>query len=73
MNANFWVIATGTDCDGYNSGLIIPFETNEEAEQYAWECNEWSDGIRYQVTSSLDILREYCNDYNRDWRKYLNV
>lgn len=72
MDANFWVLATGLDCDGYNSGNIIPFGRSEDAEQYAFECNEWSDGIKYVVTDSLDVLRDYCNDYNRDWKKYLN-
>lgn len=73
MEANYWVIATGSDCDGYNNGHIAGFTFEKDAIQYADEQNEWSDGLRYHVTSSLDILRDYCNDYMRDWRNYLNV
>lgn len=73
MNANYWVIALGSDCDGYNSGRVASFAFEQDANDYADGQNEWSDGIRYYVTNSLDTLRDYCDDYMKDWRNYLTV
>jgi len=73
MNANYWVIAVGTDCDGYNSGRVEAFSFEQDAIDYADVQNEWSDGISYCVISSLDTLRNYCDDYMKDWRNYLDV
>lgn len=70
--ANYWVLAIGTDCDGYAKGSVTPFAYQNDAVEYADGQNEWSDGIRYYITSSLDVLRDYCSDYNMDWMNYLN-
>jgi len=72
MNTNFWVIATGKDCDGYNRGCVTPFEFEQDAVEYSDKQNEWSDGMQYHVTSSIDVLKDYCNDYNMDWKNYLS-
>lgn len=62
--ARYWVLQTGRDCDGYNSGRITPFTTRENAQNYAHESNEWSDGMGYFVTDSWDIVKSYCEDYS---------
>lgn len=69
--ADYWVLGTGKDCDGCNSGHVASFSNLDEAHEYADSQNEWSDGICYKVTSSLNLLREYCNDYNLSWVDYI--
>lgn len=73
MDANYWVLGIGSDCDGYNRGHITAFSDRDEANNYADSQNEWSDGIRYIVTKSIDVLKEYCDDYMKDWKNYLEV
>jgi hypothetical protein len=71
--ALFWVLATGSDCDGYNSGSIFPFANYEEAITSAEGSNEWSDGIKYYVTDNWGVVLEYCNDYMKDPNNYIYV
>lgn len=73
MEANYWVIGCGNDCDGYNSGSVAPFEYEEDAYKYADLQNEWSDGISYYVITSLDTLRNYCDDHMKDWKNYITI
>ena len=62
--ATHWVIETGADCDGcYTRGKVWPFVNLELAEEYAWECAEWSDGMGYYVVKSIDTLKAYCYDH----------
>lgn len=73
MDANYWVIGIGSDCDGYNRGHVTPFADADEAYNYADNQNEWSDGIHYCVITSLDTLKSYCNDYMKEWKNYLTI
>lgn len=73
MQANFWVLACGVDCDGCNNGKIVPFASQSEADEWAKELNEGSDGIVYAVTSSMDDMMSYCMDYEKDFTNYLNA
>jgi len=72
MKANFWVIAVGRDCDGYNSGRVEPFADKEEAINFANEMNDWSDGIGYLVISNIWDVKVYCESYGKgkDWANY---
>ena len=72
MVANYWVLAVGKDCDGFNKGKVYPFLVRSNAELWAKELNDGSDGIVYVVTDSLDTLREYCIDYWHDWTDYVD-
>jgi len=72
MVANYWVLAVGKDCDGFNRGKVYPFLVRSNAELWAKELNDGSDGIEYVVTSSLDRLREYCVYYVLDWTDYVD-
>jgi len=71
MKANFWVIAHGLDCDGYNDGHIYSFGTNTEADKFADSSNECSDGLLYEVVDSVNELMRYCINYGKDFNKYL--
>lgn len=73
MEANFWVIAHGVDCDGCNDGSIYPFNTKEEADDFSDESNEWSDGIQHSVIDSVDELMKYCSEYSKDFTNYLST
>lgn len=58
----YYVIATGTDCDGYNSGHCVPFIRLKKALKFAEGQNEWSDGMQYSVVLKKRA-QEYCDDY----------
>lgn len=74
IKATHWVIEYGADCDGVSSrGKVIPFDNEDEAISYADDCAEWSDGMGYSVITSLDILREYCEEYMREWTNYIYI
>lgn len=64
MIARYWVLQMGTDCDGMDSGMAVGFSSKNEADAYADESNEWSDGLGYYVISDFEVLLAYCNDYN---------
>lgn len=64
MIARYWVLQTRTDCDGANSGKAIGFASKNEADAYAVQSNEWSDGLGFSVTSDFEVLLSYCFDYN---------
>lgn len=68
--ANYWVLAEGLDCDGYNSGRVRAFITEKEAQAYADNENDFSDGIIHVFTSDSWDVHEYCNQYGIDfnWR-----
>jgi len=72
--ATHWVIETGRDCDGsHTRGQVWPFVNLELAEEYAWECAEWSDGLGYSVINSRTILKEYCYDHQLFAEEYYYV
>lgn len=59
----YYVIATGTDCDGYNSGHIVCFIRYKKAVKYARSSNEWSDGLQYGIVGKKRA-QEYCDEHN---------
>ena len=68
--ANYWVTASGYDCDGRNGGHVYSFSTEEEATIFAEYANEASDGLLYSV-SSLEEMKKYCAYYGIDWEDCL--
>jgi hypothetical protein len=48
------VYTTGTDCDGYSSAATYSFNTMKEAQDFADQCNEASDGLVYHVVEDVD-------------------
>ena len=62
--ANYWVLAYGLDCDGYNRGSVTPFDNMVAGRIYADECNHHSDGINYETTSNWNVVLQYCESYN---------
>jgi hypothetical protein len=70
MKANFWVIATGKDCDGHNGGRVDSFANEKDAVKFAEDMNDWSDGICYRVISDIWDMKAYCIRYGKDWEKY---
>lgn len=57
-----YVIATGTDCDGGNSGHCYVLSTEKEAEGFAEELASGSDGLMYGAVAREEA-EEYCEDY----------
>lgn len=58
-----WVLAFGNDCDGYNSGRVYEFYSLSEANDFAYSLNTGSDGLRYNVTSSLNDVIDYKKQF----------
>ncbi len=72
--ANYWVIETGSDCDGvYTIGRVYAFETETEAYDWSDEKTEWSDGMRYPVIALFSSVVDYCNDHNLNPENYKQV
>jgi hypothetical protein len=68
--ASHWVLAYGSDCDGYSSCNVSSFASLEEALESAEGSNEWSDGIRYAVIDKWEQVVSYCDDWFVDPKKY---
>ena len=69
--ANYWVIETGSDCDGvYTRGRVWAFETQDEAYEYSDKQHEWSDGMKYPVLALFSSVVDYCNDHNLNPENY---
>lgn len=73
INAAYWVLAFGRDCDGADSCMVTPFSNKTLAQAYADAQNKWSDGRIYGVFDSVDELRKYCDSYMTDWTKYIHI
>jgi hypothetical protein len=73
QRADYWVVTGGLDCDGYNSGHIYPFASQEEAYKFADEQNLASDGLIYHTIHTILELREYAEYYGKTWQRYLFV
>ena len=71
--ATYWVLQTGTDCDGYNSGRVYAFDNEDDAYKFADDQNEWTDGMGYGVTDKFEIVQEYCEDYNLNINNYKKI
>ncbi len=71
--ATHWVLAHGVDCDGYNSGHVTAFLNKEDAEEYAYKVNGWSDGLQYAVTDSWFDVEEYCHYYGKKSLNYKTI
>ena len=68
----FWVLEHGKDCDGfYTRGFVRAFTTYEEACLKHESSCEFSDGMQYQLTDSVDEVMEYCNEYELNLADYL--
>lgn len=68
--AKFWILAHGTDCDGFNSGSIASFNNLKEAQNYLDDCVGSSDGLMYDITSNICDVFDYCQDYNKSFKYY---
>lgn len=73
INAAYWVLGFGMDCDRVDKCRVTPFSSRLLAYKYATEQNEFSDGRAYGVTDSVDELRKYCDGYMTDWTKYIHI
>lgn len=74
IKATHWVIEYGSDCDGVPSrGKVCQFHNEDAAISYADHCAEWSDGMGYTIITSLDVLREYCEDHMKEWTNYIYI
>lgn len=74
IKATHWVIEYGSDCDGMPSrGDVCPFDNIDDAADYADNRNFWSDGMGYSIVTSLDALREYCEDHMKEWTNYIYI
>lgn len=54
-----WVYVTGRDCDGQFSPRVYDFPTIEEAQQFAQNCNESSDGLLFTATADSKEVADY--------------
>ena len=71
--ANFWVVETGYDCDGfYTRGEVRAFADIESAKAYQEIKCEWSDGMGYHIIEPYALLEEYCDDHNLNAKYYYN-
>jgi hypothetical protein len=62
----YYVIGYGSDCDGYSSFNCHAFVNEKKAIQFCDSQNEWSDGVRHYITSNMETVRGYCDDFNRN-------
>jgi len=71
--ANFWIVETGCDCDGfYTRGGVRAFADIESAKAYQEIKCEWSDGMGYHIIETYALLEEYCDDHNLNAKYYYN-
>lgn len=61
----YYVLGYGHDCDGVSAFNCAAFVHNQTAEDYCERQNDWSDGVRYYVTTDMRDVYSYCADYNR--------
>lgn len=66
-----WVLTYGRDCDGGTKNQVMAFRNKLDAERTALKYSQWSDGIQYRVTDSLNEVKEYCLDYYLDFEDYM--
>ena len=71
--AKYWVLTTGKDCDGYNSGHVTAYKNYKEAYQNAEDSIKWSDGLNYHVTDKIEDLQRYCEDYDKNINDYKTI
>lgn len=69
--AKFWAIGCGLDCHGHNTGHVVCFDNEEDANTYVDKNNEYSDGIVYSVTSDIEVMIDYCDSFSLDHTKYM--
>jgi hypothetical protein len=69
--ATHWVLTHGRDCDGGVRNQVMVFSNKLEADNTALEYSKWSDGLQYKVTDSFDEVKEYCLDYDLDFKNYM--
>jgi Mg2+ and Co2+ transporter CorA len=73
IKAEYWVVATGIDCDGFNSGHIYTFVDYDAAFDFAKSLSEGSDGLSYGVIDNIEDLKTYCLSFNKDYKNYLTI
>jgi hypothetical protein len=73
QTATHWVLAHGVDCDGQNSGYILSFNNEEDANNHAYNLSSWSDGLQYMVTNSWPDVEEYCHYYGKKSLPYKTI
>jgi hypothetical protein len=61
----YYVIGYGSDCDGYSAFKCVAFVDEKKAISYCDDCNEWSDGVRYSITSDMRVVLDYCDNWMR--------
>jgi hypothetical protein len=49
----FVVYAHGLDCEGFASESLYYFESLEDAQYFANDCNAGSDGLKYEVMDTV--------------------
>lgn len=59
----YFVIGSGSDCDGHSKFHCEAFVNEESAIQYCDSQNEGSDGVRYYMTTDMRLVDAYCSDY----------
>lgn len=59
----YYVIGYGSDCDGYSAFKCSAFVELDDAVRYCDSQNEWSDGVRYSITSDMVVVKDYCDSW----------
>ena len=60
-----FVVAYGVDCDVYNSGHLYSFDSEHEAEAFAYGCNLVSDGLLYVAVDYCEAKR-YARVFDKE-------
>lgn len=69
--ATHWILTLGMDCDGFVKNQVMAFSNESEAYSTALDLSKWSDGLQYNVTNSLNDVKEYCIDFDLELKDYL--
>jgi len=70
--AHYWVVEHGCDCDGsYTRGQVYPFDNEVEAIDCLEKEMEFSDGMKYELITSIKGLIEYCNEFGINYENCL--
>lgn len=65
-NAACWVLLKGK-----GDARVEPFKNKKDALDFVRYSDDYS--LEYSITESVDVLRDYCDEYMMDWTKFIHI
>lgn len=74
-SAACWVLVKGAFGEPLNVQdvltLVEPFLSMKDAQDFVRHSDDYS--LNYSITESVDVLRDYCDEYMMDWTKFIHI